>query len=297
MKAIGCGLRHHPGAVPRLQRKNFATPDHVRQFAAGRFEIVRLDEVEVGRYMLRPGWHWAEHVGPIVGTRSCELRHIGYILSGSIEVRMDDGTVLVIGPGDAYEVPPGHDVRVLGDEPFEAVEFNAARAFGLSPEELGERTLATILFSDIVGSTAMLEKLGDRAWTQLLHEHNRRIRAAIDRFRGREIGSAGDGFLALFDGAGRAVRAGQLMDPSMSDLGVRVRVGVHTGEVEISGGQARGVAVHAAARVASLAGPGEVLVSGTTRDLLDGSGLSFDSRGEHELKGLSGARPIFALRR
>jgi class 3 adenylate cyclase len=283
--------------VPRLQRKNFATPDQVRQFEAGRIEIVRLDEVEVGRFVLRPGWHWAEHVKPIAGTRTCELRHIGYVISGSIEVRMDDGTVLMIGPGDAYEIPPGHDVRVVGDEQFDSVEFNSAQAFGVSPEEMGERVLATILFSDIVGSTAMLEKLGDRAWTNLLHEHNLRIRAAIDRFRGREIGSAGDGFLALFDGAAKAVRAGQLMDPSMADLGVRVRVGVHTGEVEISGGQARGVAVHAAARVASLAGPGEVLVSGTTRDLLDGSGLSFDSRGEHELKGLSGARPIFALRR
>jgi class 3 adenylate cyclase len=283
--------------VPRLQRKNFATPDQVRQFPTGRFEIVRLDEVEVGRYVLRPGWHWAKDVGPIVGTRSCQLRHIGYAISGSIEVRMDEGTVLVIGPGDAYEVPPGHDVRVVGDEPFDAVEFNSAQAFGLSPEELGERTPATILFSDVVGSTAMLEELGDRAWTKLLYEHNVRIRAAIDRFRGREIGSAGDGFLALFDGAAKAVRAGQLMDPSMAELGIRVRVGVHTGEVEISGGQARGVAVHAAARVASLAGPGEVLVSGTTRDLLDGSGLSFDPRGEHELKGLSGARPIFSLRR
>ena len=283
--------------MPRLQRKNFATPDQVRQFAAGRIEIVRLDEIEVGRFVLRPGWRWAEQVAPIAGTRSCDLRHIGYCISGSIEVRMDDGTVLVIGPGDAYEIPPGHDVRVLGDESYDAVEFNSARDFGLSPEELGERVLATILFSDIVGSTAMLEKLGDRAWTKLLHEHNVRIRAAIDRFRGREIGSAGDGFLALFDGAAKAVRAAQLMDASMADLGIRVRVGVHTGEVEISGGQARGVAVHAAARVASLAGPGEVLVSGTTRDLLDGSGLSFDSRGEHELKGLRGARPIFALHR
>jgi class 3 adenylate cyclase len=283
--------------VPRLQRKSFATPDQIRQFAAGRFEIVRLDEVEVGRYVLRPGWHWAEQVGPIAGTRSCGLRHIGYAISGSIEVRMDDGTVLVIGPGDAYEIPPGHDVWVVGEQPFDAIEFNSAQAFGVSADELGERILATILFSDIVGSTAMLEELGDRAWTRLLQEHNLRIRAAIDRFRGREIGSAGDGFLALFDGAAKAVRAAQLMDPSMMDLGIRVRVGVHTGEVEISGGQARGVAVHAAARVASLAGAGEVLVSGTTRDLLDGSGLSFEPRGEHELKGLRGARPIFALRR
>jgi class 3 adenylate cyclase len=180
---------------------------------------------------------------------------------------------------------------------YDAVEFNSAQAFGVSPEETGERILATILFSDIVDSTGWVEKLGDRGWTELLRQHNVRIRAAIDRFRGREIGSAGDGFLALFDGAAKAVRAAELMDPSMADLGLRVRVGVHTGEIEISGGQARGVAVHAAARVASLAGPGEVLVSSTTRDLIDGSGLVLDSRGEHELKGLRGARPIFALRR
>ena len=124
-----------------------------------------------------------------------------------------------------------------------------------------------------------------------------RIRAAIDRFRGREVAATGDGFLALFDGAAKAVRAGALMDPAVAELGIRVRVGLHTSEVEIVGGQARGVGVQAAARVAALAGPGEVLVSGITRDLLDGSGLTFESRGEHELKGLSGARPIFALRR
>jgi class 3 adenylate cyclase len=203
----------------------------------------------------------------------------------------------VIGPGDGYEIPPGHDARVVGDEPWDSVEFTSAHAFGLAPEELGERVLATVLFSDIVGSTAMVERLGDHAWARLLHEHNVRIRAAIDRFRGREIGSAGDGFMALFDGAAKAVRAGALMDPAVAELGLRVRVGLHTSEVEIVGGQARGVAVHAAARVAALAGPGEVLVSGTTRELLDGSGLSLESRGEHELKGLSGARAIFALRR
>ncbi len=130
-----------------------------------------------------------------------------------------------------------------------------------------------------------------------LHEHNVRIRAAIDRFRGREIDSAGDGFLALFDGAARAVQAGALMDRSVAELGLRVRVGIHTSEVEITGGQARGVGVHAAARVCSLAGPGEVLVSGTKRDLLDGPRLELEPRGLHELRGLTGARPVFALRR
>ena len=283
--------------MPRLQRKNFSTPDEVRTFATGGVDVIRLDEVTVGRFAFRPGWRWSRDVAPVVHTRSCQLRHVGYVMSGRLKVMLDDGTELVIGPGDAYEIPPGHDAMVVGDEPWEAVEFASAHTYGQSPEVLGERVLVTVLFSDVVGSTAMLERLGDRAWADLLHEHNARIRAAIDRFRGREIGSAGDGFMALFDGAARAVRAAALMDPAVAELGVRVRVGVHTSEVEIVGGQARGVGVHAAARVAALAGPGEVLVSGTTRDLLDGSGLTLEPRGEHELKGLSGPRAIFALQR
>lgn len=283
--------------MPRLQRKSFASPDQVRAFPTGRIEIVTLDEMAVGRFVFRPGWRWSKDVAPIAGTSLCQHRHVGYTISGALEVQMQDGTKLVIGPGEAYEIPPGHDAWVLGDEPWDSVEFTSAHAFGLSPEELGERVLATILVSDIVASTALLERVGDRAWSELLREHNAKIRAAIDRYRGREIDAAGDGFLALFDGAARAVHAAALMDPSVAELGARVRVGLHTGEVEITGGRARGVAVHAAARVASLAGPGEVLVSGTTRDLLDGSGLSFEPRGEHELKGLTGARPIFALRR
>jgi len=283
--------------MPRLQRKSFATPDQVRHFPTGRMDIVTLDEIAIGRFVFQPGWSWSKDVAPITGTRSCQHRHVGYTISGSLHVTMDDGTELVIGPGDAYEIPPGHDARVFGDVPWDSVEFTSAHAFGLAPEDLGERVLATVLFSDVVGSTAVLERVGDHEWARLLREHNARVRAAIDRFRGREIGSAGDGFMAIFDGAARAVRAAAALDPAMADLGLRVRVGLHTSEVEIVGGQARGVGVHAAARIAALAGAGEVLVSGTTRDLLDGSGLVLEPRGEHELKGLSGARPIFALRR
>jgi class 3 adenylate cyclase len=154
-----------------------------------------------------------------------------------------------------------------------------------------------VLFSDIVGSTQVLERIGDHAWAGVLREHNERIRAAIDRFRGREMAATGDGFLAIFDGAAKAVRAAALMDPAVADLGIRVRVGLHTTEVEIVGGQPRGVGVHAAARVAALAGPGEVFVSSTTRDLLDGAGFSLEYRGEHELKGLSGPRTVYALQR
>ena len=283
--------------MPRLQRKSFATPDQVRKFPAGQCDIVTLDDTSVGRFVFQPGWRWSKDVQPVAGTRSCQFRHLGYSISGALEVRMDDGTMLVIRAGEAYEIPPGHDAWVVGDETWTSVEFASAHQFGAPPEAIGERILATLLFSDIVASTATLERLGDHAWAKLVQEHNMRIRGAIDRHRGREIDSAGDGFLALFDGAARAVHAAALMDPAVADLGVRVRVGIHTGEVEIVGGRARGVAVHTAARVASLAGPGEVLLSGTTRDLLDGSGLTLEPRGEHELKGLSGARPIFALRR
>jgi len=279
------------------RRKSFATPDQVRAFVNGRMDVVTLGEIAIGRFVFRPGWRWSKDVAPIVGTRSCQHRHVGYTISGNLEVRMDDGTSLAIGPDDAYEIPPGHDAWVVGDVPWDSVEFTSAHAFGLSPEELGERVLATILFSDIVASTETLERIGDSAWARLLSEHNMRIRAAIDRFRGLELDTAGDGFVALFDGAAKAVRAALLMDPSVADLGIRLRAGIHTGEVEVVGGRARGVAVHTAARVASLAASGEVFVSGTTRDLLDGSGLSLESRGEHELKGLSGARPIFAVRR
>ena len=281
--------------MPRLQRKGFRAPDEVRRIPNGVVEIVMLDEIAVSHFVFQPGWRWFEDVGPIAKTATCQHRHVGYTLSGSLGVRMEDGTTLTIGPGDAYEIPAGHLAWVEGDVPWESVEFTSGHAYGKSPDDLGERVLATIAFSDVCDSTAILARIGDAEWTRVVREHNQRIRAVIDRFRGRELATLGDGFLALFDGAGKAVLAAAAMDPAVADLGIRVRTGLHTGEVAIVGGQARGVAVHAAARVAALAGPGEVLVSGTTHDLLDGSGLSFESRGAHELKGLTGARPIFAL--
>ncbi len=115
-------------------------------------DIVTLDEVAIGRFLLRPGWRWSQDVAPISGGRSCQHRHLGYTISGSLRVRMDDGTELTIGASDAYEIPPGHDAWVIGEEPWDSVEFTSAHAFGLSPEDLGERVLATILVSDIVGT-------------------------------------------------------------------------------------------------------------------------------------------------
>lgn len=281
--------------MPRLQRKSFAQPDSVRSFPNGRLDVVNLDETAVGRFVCLPGWRWSEAIKPIAGTESCQLRHLGYAISGTLHARMDDGAELEIHANDAYEIPPGHDAWVVGDEPWDSVEFTSSRAYAAPSEDLGERTLATILFTDIVDSTATLVRLGDAAWRRVLLEHNDRMRMMLDRHRGREIGTTGDGFLARFDGAARAVRCAAEMAASVEDLGIAIRAGLHTGEVELVGGNVRGVAVHAAARVAALAGGGQVLVSETTRDLLDGSGMRFEDLGVHELKGLAGARHVFAL--
>jgi class 3 adenylate cyclase len=280
--------------MPRLQRKSLSTPDVVRAFPFGHIDVVNLDETSVARFTWEPGWRWSKDVAPVVQTTSCQNRHVGYVISGVLHVLMDDGTELDIHAGDAFEIPPGHDAWVVGDEVFDTVEFTSAAVFGLTPDE-NESVLATILFTDIVDSTARLSEIGDAAWRRLVLQHNQVMRIELDRFRGREMGTTGDGFLALFDGAARAVRCAHAMTRVVGDLEIRIRAGLHTGEVAIAGGQARGLAVHAAARVAGLAEPGEVLVSSTTRDLLDGSGLTFVSRGAHELKGLAGARTIYAL--
>jgi class 3 adenylate cyclase len=208
---------------------------------------------------------------------------------------MDDGTELDIQAGDVHEIPPGHDAWVVGDEAYTAVEWASSGLYGQSVEERGDRTLATILFTDVVDSTATLARIGDDRWRRLLLDHNARLRGQLDRFRGREVATTGDGFMAIFDGPARAVRCAASMGAVVADLGLRIRAGLHTGEIEIVAGNARGVAVHAAARIAALAGPDEVLLSGTTRDLVEGSDLVFEDRGAHELKGLPGERRIYAL--
>jgi class 3 adenylate cyclase len=282
--------------MPRLQRKTFAKPDRSRALGSGDLQLVDLDETVVGLVTLPPGWRWSNDVQPAVQTVSCQTRHVSYAISGTLHVVMDDGTELEIHGGDVHEIPSGHDAWVVGDEPYIAVEWASSRVYGQPIDELAERTLATVIFTDIVDSTATLERLGDAAWRRILLEHNGRLRAQLDRFRGREVGTTGDGFVAIFDGPARAVRCAASIGPAVADLGIRVRAGLHTGEIELIAGNPRGMAVHAAARIAALAGPNEVLVSGTTRDLVEGSGLTFEDRGMHELKGITGPRRIFAVR-
>ena len=157
------------------------------------------------------------------------------------------------------------------------------------------RVLVTLLFTDVVGSTDLAARLGDERWKDVLERHHGLLAAAVERFRGREVDRAGDGILATFDGPARAVRcATEAVRRVREDLGIELRAGVHTGEVELVGPAVRGLAVHLAARIAALAGPGEVLASSTVRDLVVGSGIVFADRGEHELKGVPGRWRLFA---
>jgi class 3 adenylate cyclase len=160
-----------------------------------------------------------------------------------------------------------------------------------------DRILATVLFTDIVDSTRTASELGDAEWRSLLEQHYRAVRAALERWHGREVKSTGDGFLATFDGPARGVRCAQEVVESSRSLGIRVRAGLHTGECEAIGDDIGGIAVHIAARVSGLAGPGEVLTSRTVRDLVAGSGIEFETRGRHLLKGVPDEWDILAVTR
>jgi class 3 adenylate cyclase len=282
-------------AMPRLQSRPFAEPDEIRAFPHGRAEVVTFEDSAVGRAVYEPGWRWTTSMPEIAGTATCQLHHLGYSISGLMHVVTDEGHELDIVPESIYEIPSGHDAWVVGDEPWVTLEWTSARSFGVSPEGPGERILATILFTDIVDSTATIERLGDAVWRDTLATHDRLLREDLNRFRGREVTTTGDGFLALFDGATRAVRCGVAMTRSAQRVGLAIRVGLHTGEVEMVGTNARGLAVHAAARVMSLAGSDEVFVSSTTKDLVEGSGLVLEDAGTHELKGLAGERRLFRV--
>jgi class 3 adenylate cyclase len=166
-----------------------------------------------------------------------------------------------------------------------------------APAVPGERTLATVLFTDIVGSTEQVSRIGDRRWSRLLDVHDRTAKELVERSGGRLVKSTGDGILATFDGPGAAIRSATALRDRLEELGVEIRAGLHTGEVQPRGADVGGIAVHVAARVMAAAGDGEVLVSRTVRDLVAGSDVAFDDRGSHVLKGIGGEWQLFAIRR
>jgi class 3 adenylate cyclase len=198
-------------------------------------------------------------------------------------------------PGARYLELPGTDALSFGPESERLLDEVEQFLTGARKLPDPERILATVMFSDIVDSTRRAAELGDRTWRQLLETLEEVVAGELDRFRGRAIKTMGDGFLATFDGPARAIRCAVAIKQAMAEFGLDVRSGLHTGEIEVMGADVGGIAVHIGARVGAIAGSGEVLVSGTVKDLVVGSGIVFADRGEHELKGVPGTCRLFAV--
>jgi class 3 adenylate cyclase len=190
---------------------------------------------------------------------------------------------------------PGRNLYHFVEPWRESFQAIAEFLTGEQADVADDRVLATVLFTDIVDSTRRASEMGDREWRALLDAHDAVVRSQLARFRGREVNTSGDGFLAMFDGPQRAIRCAMAIRDAVQALGIEVRAGLHTGECEVRGDDIGGIAVHIGARVSALAGPNEVLVSSTLRDLVIGSGLEFDDRGAHELKGVPGVWSLFAV--
>ena len=233
------------------------------------------------------------HVLPVIKVPTLILHRTGdrvtSIDQARAMARSIAGAKLVELPGDDH-IPTVGDADAIVDE---VEEFLTGVRHGPEPD----RVLATVLFTDIVGSTAKAGALGDRRWRDLLEGHRELVRRELGRFRGHEVDTTGDGFLATFDGPARAVRCARAVSDGVRTLGLDVRAGLHTGEVELLDDKVSGLAVHIGARVAAAAGPGEVLVSSTVMDLVAGSGLRFQDQGLQTLKGVPGEWRLFAVKR
>lgn len=215
---------------------------------------------------------------------------------GDQVVRVDAGRYIAERiQGARYIELPGADHFLWVDDSDAILDEIEEFLTGARRAQEPDRVLATVMFTDIVGSTERAVALGDRRWRELLDSHHAVVRQHLARFRGREIDTAGDGFLAAFDGPARGVRCAGAIVREMRGLGLEIRAGLHTGECEVLGDKLSGVAVHTGARVAALAGPGEVLVSGTVKDLVAGSGIIFEDRGVQVLRGLPGEWRLYAV--
>jgi class 3 adenylate cyclase len=273
---------------------SFDDPDERRELPGIQLDFVRVGDLFASRSTTQPGWRWSTEIGPIAGTGTCQVGHRGIVISGHMRIEMDNGEVFDLVPGMVHIVPPGHDAFVVGDEPAVMIDISTS-SMDFGKPSSGERVLTTLVFTDIVGSTPLAERLGDQAWKRLLGDHDRVLAEAVGRFRGRIVKTTGDGLFARFDGAARALHAALAIQAAVAPLDLDVRVGVHTGEVEVVADDVRGVAIHEAARIMALAPPGEIYVSDLTRQLATGAGLEFEDRGEVTLRGVSGTRRIYRL--
>jgi class 3 adenylate cyclase len=217
-----------------------------------------------------------------------------YRADNRIEPPEQGGYIADCIPGARAVNLPGADFEACAGDQDALLDEVQEFLTGTRPAPATDRVLTTVLFTDIVGSTQRASELGDARWRDLQMAHHQRVRGCLREYRGREIDIAGDGFLATFDGPARAVRCAAAIMQALNDLEISIRAGVHTGEVEVVGDKVSGIAVHAGARIAALAAPAEILVSTTVKDLVPGSGLRFEERGTHALKGVPGQYALFA---
>ena len=282
--------------MDRVQRSRLAEPADGRVLPRMRGQVARIGSLGIGRARLEPGWRWSIDIKPTVGTEWCMVHHVQVLLTGRFGVRMDDGEEHLFEPGDMFDIPPGHDTFVVGDEPVDLLDISGTVGdFGLPAART--RTLATLLMTDVVGSTDILARVGDRAWKQLLGDHDRIVRAEMARAGGAEIDTTGDGFLAEFASAGAALDAALRICAATRAIEVTVRVGVHTGEIERVENNVRGLAVHTVARVMAAAGASEVLTTLPTTLLVGSREFAYGSRGSQQLKGLPAPIELFVVRR
>ena len=232
-----------------LLSKSLDDPDETVRLPGLIEQVVEIGGFVVGLETCDPGWRWSTDVKPVVGGGWCEAHHVGVTLSGRWGATLKDGSAIEYGPNDVFDLPAGHDSWTIGDEPCVTLNWTGLRTFFATKALLPERFLATILFTDIVESTAKASQLGDIAWVEVLSHHEHSVREAIERARGRQVKTTGDGVLAIFDGPATALRCAAEIRRAGTDQGLHIRGGVHVGEVESSGEDIRGIAVHEAARV------------------------------------------------
>ena len=248
--------------MAELRRKSFTQPEETLELPGIDESVVEIGGFTVAKVVQDAGWVWSRDMRPLVGAGEyCEARHVGL------------------------------------DEPCVMYEFSGVRSFIRPRAVFADRVLATVMFADLVGSTAKAVELGDSAWRDLLAEYHVITRGILERFHGREVEVTGDEVLALFDGPGLAIRCAADICDAARAAGLGVRAGVHVGEVELVGAAIRGVTVHEASRIMSVGSADQVVVSEMARSLAEGTGLEFDDLGVHSLKGLEPPRRLYALRR
>ncbi|MGZ4144700.1 MAG: adenylate/guanylate cyclase domain-containing protein [Actinomycetota bacterium] len=301
----GLPERFKEGAVDLVRRMWLHGDPTIMQFMGPS----EADDLEAQRQWIR---NCREAAGPGVAeamfrmAMDIDVRHVLPLVKTPTLVlhRKDDRWIAIsharylarnIKDAKLVELEGADNIMSLGDRDALVGEVRSFLAAGSRQVPVDDRVLATILFTDIVSSTEQAARLGDHRWRDLLDEHDRAVRALLHKFRGREVKTTGDGFLATFDGPARAIRCAKEIAVRARDLGLEIRAGLHTGEVEMRGDDVGGIAVHAAARVMSLAGASEVLVSSTVKDLVAGSGIEFAGRGAHALKGVPGEWALFAV--